>query len=163
MTDAVPVDDFDVNQLEGSFTIHLDGIDDFAHNFITKLVPRGAAATVIRLHGDLGAGKTTFVAAMARAMGVTVPITSPTFVIQKSYPVQHAQFSHLIHIDAYRLDNGADLDKLRFREYLSDPTHIICIEWPDIVADVLPANGYRIALQHAEVDENIRICTVSMI
>ncbi len=103
----------------------------------------GEAATILGLSGDLGAGKTTFTQQLADLLGVKEDVTSPTFVIEKVYnlpePILYG-FKKLIHIDAYRLDSGAELLSLGFKELLNTPENLIIIEWPERVADILPSS-----------------------
>lgn len=109
----------------------------FAADFLSGLAPT-TQATIVGLSGDLGSGKTTFVQSIARALGITDQITSPTFVIIKSYALKAKSYNLLIHIDAYRLESATELEALRFSELVSDPTNIIFIEWPEQVKDNLP-------------------------
>ncbi|UPA28621.1 MAG: tRNA (adenosine(37)-N6)-threonylcarbamoyltransferase complex ATPase subunit type 1 TsaE [Verrucomicrobiota bacterium] len=81
------------------------------------------AGDIIALAGNLGVGKTTFVKGIARALGVTEPITSPTFNIASIYSGSDLT---LVHIDAYRLETGMSIDIL---EYVTPP-YIVVIEWP---------------------------------
>ena len=92
------------------------------------------------LSGELGSGKTTFVQCAARTLGVKENITSPTFVLIKSYKLQVASYKNLYHIDAYRLESGAELAKLGFEEIVANPDNLIFLEWPERVSEVLPAN-----------------------
>ncbi len=109
-----------------------------SENFLKTLMQK-EGATVLGLKGDLGAGKTTFTQSLARACGITETLTSPTFVIQKTYKIpQPATFSSLIHIDAYRLESSDELLHLGFQELLQDPNNLICIEWPENVTEALP-------------------------
>lgn len=103
----------------------------------------GEVATVLGLSGDLGAGKTTFTQQLASLLGVKEDVTSPTFVIEKIYDLPEPPlygFKKLIHIDAYRLDSGAELLSLGFKELLNTPENLIIIEWPERVADILPSS-----------------------
>lgn len=136
--------------------------------------PNGAL--VIGLHGNLGAGKTTFMKSLAEALGVTETIQSPTFVIMKFFKISPQPrglglplslsrrgeggevFEQLVHIDAYRLDSGDDLLKLGWEEIISDQKNIICIEWPERVADILD-NYLRISFEH--VSENERKISIN--
>ena len=63
-------------------------MQDFAAEFVAELARGASSATVIALSGELGAGKTTFTQAAARALGVEETVNSPTFVIEKIYPVK---------------------------------------------------------------------------
>jgi tRNA threonylcarbamoyladenosine biosynthesis protein TsaE len=95
-------------------------------------------ARIIALKGNLGAGKTALAKNIAEILGVTETVTSPTFVIMKSYDISHALYKKLVHVDAYRLESGKDLEPLRFHEVLSDENNLILIEWPELVQDALP-------------------------
>ena len=112
-------------------------LDTFAKTFIASLVPRTDQATVITLSGELGAGKTAFVQCCAKVLGVSEEITSPTFVIENRYEVSDTRFSHLVHIDAYRLEGGESLAPLRFAEDVKKPQILIMLEWPEQVASAL--------------------------
>lgn len=111
-------------------------------------------ATVLALQGDLGAGKTTFTKSLARILGVTESITSPTFVIQKTFSVSNNLFTQLIHIDSYRLDLSAELIHLGWHDLLNQKENLIVVEWPERISDILP-NQY-ILLKFAHVDETTR-------
>src|SRR3989344_1228586 len=121
----------------------------------TSLKLRGA--TTVGLSGDLGSGKTSFVQGVARALGITDHVTSPTFILERVYPtslklrgaskigslenclqIANCSFRHLIHIDAYRLDSASELKHLGFAELASDLTNLILIEWPERVSEGLP-------------------------
>ena len=109
-----------------------------AEEFINNINPSEDSAIVVGLYGDLGAGKTAFAKAVAKALGVEEVITSPTFVIEKIYDLQNKKFTHLIHIDAYRLEREQELVSLGWNEILKDKGSIILIEWPEKVAGIMP-------------------------
>jgi tRNA threonylcarbamoyladenosine biosynthesis protein TsaE len=111
-------------------------------------------ATVVGLYGNLGSGKTTFTQSVGRALGVKETMTSPTFVIQKSYETKHPFFKKLIHIDAYRLKDHSDLKILRFDDLLANNSNLILVEWPEIVKEILPDYHHRIYCEF--VDETTR-------
>lgn len=104
-------------------------------------------ATIIGLSGHLGAGKTAFTKCVAKDIGITEDVTSPTFVIMKMYPVDKAKmvkdllpnfpWKKLIHIDAYRLEQGKELAALKFAELVKDLGNLILIEWPENVKEVV--------------------------
>jgi tRNA threonylcarbamoyladenosine biosynthesis protein TsaE len=102
------------------------------------------AARVVELHGNLGSGKTAFVKGLAKALGVTETVTSPTFVIQKTYKTSHSTFRKLVHIDAYRLESADELKKLSWEETVADPHTLIAIEWPERVRDIIPLECMKI-------------------
>ncbi len=116
--------------------------------------PAKDKALVLALHGDLGAGKTAFVKGIAKAFGIKDVITSPTFVIEKIYKLEHPRFEHLIHIDAYRLEKAAELLHLGWKEIVENPKNLICIEWPERVEEIVPSNVQEIFFTF--IDEKTR-------
>jgi tRNA threonylcarbamoyladenosine biosynthesis protein TsaE len=148
-------------------------LGEFAAELMEGLLPReDGQATVLALSGDLGAGKTAFVQTLAAHLGITEQITSPTFVIMKKYEIRDASnerrvedklatnssypasFSRLIHIDAYRMKEGRELVVLGWEALLSDAGNLIALEWPELVADVVPETAIKLAFSH--VDETTR-------
>lgn len=125
----------------------LDALAEEANAFVSALLPKEAGATLVTLSGDLGAGKTAFTQAVAKALGVTEHVTSPTFVLAKSYAIPEGlAFRELLHIDAYRLTSGTDLEKIGFTDAMKDTGTLVFLEWPQIVADGLPAVDISISL-----------------
>lgn len=112
----------------------------------TAAAGRSERPVVIALSGDLGAGKTTFVQELAKELGVIEPVTSPTFVIMKRYETTDADFQLLIHIDAYRLEDASELSVLGFDDVLAESKALICIEWPERVAALMPADAIQLSL-----------------
>lgn len=110
-------------------------------------------ATVVALEGELGAGKTTFVKAFAKALGVKEKLSSPTFVIMRSYQLSTASYQLLVHIDAYRLDGGEELELLGIDDIFTGPENIVLIEWAERVADILPAKHLTIHIDHISENE----------
>ncbi len=118
----------------------LDDLDRLAIDLVGTLTP-GPAATLVTLSGELGAGKTAFTKAVAKALGVGEVVNSPTFVLEKIYQLpEGAKFERLIHIDAYRLESGAELAPLALDALMQDPANLILLEWPEKVVDALPAS-----------------------
>lgn len=102
-------------------------------------------ANVITLNGDLGAGKTAFTKELGKLLGVANEITSPTFVIMKSYDIPtHPFLKTLTHIDAYRIEEDDEMSVLGFGELLQDPSRLICIEWPEKIQNLIPEYAYHI-------------------
>ncbi|MDB5187866.1 MAG: hypothetical protein JWO50_386 [Candidatus Kaiserbacteria bacterium] len=112
-------------------------------------------ATILALHGDLGAGKTTLVQIVAHEFGVTEVVTSPTFVIMKKYALSTGPYSTLVHIDAYRLKNSHELEVLGWSDIAEDPKNLICIEWPERVEALVPSSAR--SLTFTFVDEDHRM------
>lgn len=104
-------------------------------------------AVVVALYGDLGAGKTAFVKALARTLGITEEVTSPTFVLMKLYALPEASpFAQLVHIDAYRVETHDEMRVLHFEELLQKEDTIICIEWADKIEALLPEDAVRMRM-----------------
>ncbi len=121
-------------------TIHsLEELAEEANRFVNEITPATDGATLVTLSGELGAGKTAFIKAVAKALGIEEEITSPTFVLEKIYKLgTGAVFKRLVHIDAYRLEKDSDLAPLGFDELMQDEGNLILLEWPEKVAGALP-------------------------
>lgn len=133
--------------------------EKIAEDFIKKLSSeQNDTALVVGLYGDLGSGKTTFTQQIAKIFNIKEDITSPTYVIMKSYKInQNSTFniphSNLIHIDAYRLNSPKELLVLDWEKVVSDPRNIIFIEWPEIVKEILPENHIKINFKFISENE----------
>lgn len=126
------------------------GVESLAATLAAEL-PRHS---VIRLEGPLGAGKTTFVRAFARARGARVSATSPTYTIAHRYPGTSGDVWHL---DCYRLrdpESAADLDW----ETLVTADAVL-VEWPERAGAWVPPANCTVAMDH--VDDTHRRVTVS--
>jgi tRNA threonylcarbamoyladenosine biosynthesis protein TsaE len=134
-------------------TNNLAETQKLAAEWVASLTPR-EDALVVGLYGNLGAGKTSFTQAVAKALGVTDNVNSPTFVIEKIYETKHPIFKRLVHIDAYRLESASELQVLKFEELISNPNNLILIEWPEKAAEILPEDHLKIRFTF--VDENTR-------
>lgn len=106
-------------------------------------------AVLLLLEGDLGAGKTTFVKALGKELGVTKVINSPTFTLLKSYKMSDQRYLH--HIDAYRME-GITQD-LGFDELFAEDA-ICVVEWPQFIRDQLPPRALTLRIEI--VDETTR-------
>ncbi len=113
------------------------------------------AATIITLSGELGAGKTTFARALARALGVSETVASPTFVIQKIYELTDRLWKKCIHIDAYRLKGASELYALGWDEIAADPSNCIILEWPERVEDAIPPYAQRVSIDIGEGETRV--------
>lgn len=98
---------------------------------------------VIELVGDVGAGKTTFTRGLAKGLGVTEAVTSPSFTISKRYAFPGGE---LVHYDFYRLDDpGIMRDELG--ETLSEPNSVVVVEWGGDVVDLLPEHKHHLEIK----------------
>lgn len=125
----------------------LETLEADAKHILNMLRP-GDTATIIALSGDLGAGKTTFVQAIARSLGVEEDVTSPTFVLERTYELKGSPpcggWKKLVHIDAYRLVSAEELLAIGWEDRVADPGNLILIEWPENVAALIPEGAIRI-------------------
>ena len=118
------------------------------------------AGDLLVLCGDLGAGKTAFVQGFGRALGVTAPITSPTFTLANRY---HGQELTVHHLDVYRLVHIDEVRDLGLHELVDDHS-VTVIEWGDAIAGALPG-GYlevRLTLGDGPDDRMVGIRTVGV-
>ena len=114
----------------------------------------GENAVVIGLSGDLGSGKTSFVQGIAKAFNIKDKVLSPTFVIQKRYPIKnHENFKNLIHIDAYRLDKPEQIIPIGWHEISRSKENIIFIEWPEKIGDFMPKNHKKIVFEFIDPEK----------
>ena len=96
----------------------------------------------IALHGNLGAGKTVFSRGFARGLGITEPISSPTFTIIQEYEFSEDKIFY--HLDLYRITDSNAALAFGLDEYLDDDNSIMLIEWSERIEDLLPKNTLHI-------------------
>jgi tRNA threonylcarbamoyladenosine biosynthesis protein TsaE len=104
---------------------------------------------VLALSGDLGAGKTQLVKGLARGLGVTVRVHSPTFTLVNEYGGGRLR---LFHLDLYRLETPAQILSAGIGEFLS-PDGVAVIEWAERLS--VPGSGFRVPGQHIRVNIEI--------
>jgi tRNA threonylcarbamoyladenosine biosynthesis protein TsaE len=113
-----------------------------------RLAARLEPGDVVTVAGELGAGKTTFVRGACRALGVTEPVTSPTFTIGHRYRGRVT----VSHLDLYRFSEVSPAEWGDLEPYFEDA--IVFVEWPQAGVGTLPAA--RVAVELAHVDEHTR-------
>ena len=106
------------------------------------------SATIVCLKGDLGAGKTTMTQMIGNMLHIKEMINSPTFVIKKIYETGDSDFTHLIHMDAYRLEGEQNLDVLKLSDDFQKQDTLMIIEWPEIIDSIIPDNALKITIEH---------------
>lgn len=131
---------------------YLSSCPEDTMNLASELLRARPGRCIIALHGDLGAGKTCFVRGLARELGISQPITSPTFTIVQEYPSQRP----LYHIDLYRLADPDEMLDLGFDEYLTQAA-VVAIEWAERAGDLLPEDTVHVTLEPGDEDDQRRI------
>lgn len=124
---------------------------------LAQVLPPGA---VLALYGDLGAGKTALTQGIAAGLGITVPVTSPTFTLVNRYMTPGGV--ELVHVDAYRLGEGSagallEAATVGLEEILTETDAIIVIEWAERVAPLLPADHLQLWLSYQGDGEQVRL------
>ena len=111
--------------------VTLEGIDAVASEIIQLL----ESSSVVVFHGEMGAGKTTLVKALGKAMGVVDTISSPTFSIVNEYQTNSQNMVY--HFDFYRIKNETEAYDIGVEEYF-DSGHLCFVEWPEKIPSLLP-------------------------
>lgn len=127
----------------------MEGLQGAAREILGSLPERTIGAAVLALSGDLGAGKTTFVQTLGALLRVADVVTSPTFTIMKRYATGHPVWHTLVHIDAYRIESIDEIEVLGFEGLLRENGTIICIEWPERIAERIPQDAVPLTLSVA--------------
>ncbi len=125
-------------------------------NFGRRLGESLSAGDVVAMVGDLGTGKTTLTAYIARGLGIKETVSSPTFTIIKEY---NSGRLPLYHFDVYRIGDPEELFNIGADEYF-DGDGVCVVEWADLVAEELPENSKYIFIEYGEKEgERIYKCT----
>ena len=112
---------------------------------LAAVLPNGS---VVAMYGDLGAGKTAFVRGMARGMGLTARVSSPTFTIVNEYLGQR----ELIHFDMYRLSGADELFDIGWEDYLARGA-VCAVEWSENVEDAFFGDEVRVRIEKLSANE----------
>ena len=128
---------------------------------LAELEARGAAIgralrapALVTLMGDLGAGKTTLVQAICRGLGVSEPVTSPTFALIHEY---RAPAARVVHCDLYRLQTEAEVAALGLDDMLADPNAIVLVEWPERGGVLFAVPTLTVMLTHVPGNDAVRL------
>lgn len=120
-----------------------------AGDILNKLSP----GDVLALSGPLASGKTTLTQQILKTMGYASKVTSPTFVLEKHYPVDYRGFKEVVHLDFYRL-MPEELATFGWKDYLGGKESLTIIEWPERGLEHLPKKTKTITLE--VVDDQTR-------
>lgn len=118
---------------------HLSSSKEETHAIAAELAATLPKDCTIAFHGDLGAGKTTFIQGLAKAWEIKEPITSPTYNLFITYSGSR----NLVHLDAYRLDSEEDLEAIMIDDFLVSP-YCLAIEWPSKIESYIPEDAWHL-------------------
>ncbi len=107
---------------------------------------------IIAFHGEMGAGKTTFIKALCKVIGINSDVSSPTFAIVNEY--ESEKYNTVYHFDFYRLDKESEVLDIGFEEYINSDCPLF-IEWPDIAKNFLPENTLHVFITEEELGERL--------
>ena len=108
---------------------------------------------LLSFEGDLGAGKTTFIQAIVRGLGVTGAVTSPTYALVHRYA---AAKSPVYHVDLYRLDNPSQLTNIGWDDIVSEHA-VVIVEWPERAGSRIPDDHLPIDLDYVAGESDRRL------
>lgn len=129
----------------------LDHIEDAAREFIGQM----GDDTVFAFYGKMGAGKTTFIKALCKLLGVEDEVNSPTFAIINEYRSETTA-ELIYHFDFYRIKKLEEVYDLGYEDYFYSGA-LCFIEWPELIEELLPEDAKRITI--AEQPDGSRIVT----
>ncbi|MBO4851631.1 MAG: tRNA (adenosine(37)-N6)-threonylcarbamoyltransferase complex ATPase subunit type 1 TsaE [Prevotella sp.] len=118
-----------------------------------EFVKHIGSRTIFAFHGKMGAGKTTFIKAICRELGVEDVITSPTFAIVNEY-TSSITGEPIYHFDFYRIKRIEEVYDMGYEEYFYSG-NLCLIEWPELIEDLLPEDAVRVEI--TEGDDGSRI------
>ena len=108
-----------------------------------KLGRQAAAGQVITLIGDLGVGKTVFTQGLAAGLGITEPVSSPTFTIVQIYEEGRLP---LYHFDVYRIGDVEEMDEIGYEDYCYGEG-VCLIEWANLIEEILPEHLTEVQIE----------------
>lgn len=132
-------------------TYTLSQQDDVAHQLISQ-----SKSHIFLFYGEMGTGKTTLIKALCKALGVTDPVTSPTYSIVNEYVTTTQE--QVYHFDFYRIEHPEEVLDIGFEQYVEQGKWIF-IEWPQKIIGLLPENGQKVTFQR--LTENERTIVIS--
>ena len=127
---------------------------DETRKLASKIAAETPNGTVFALDGNLGAGKTVFASGFAAGLGITEPVSSPTFTIVQEYPYARGMFFHL---DLYRIDNPDAALAFGIDEFLYASDAISLAEWPERIDGLFPPGTIRVTIERTDREETRKI------
>ena len=136
-----------------SVVIRMDHINDLP-TAAKSLLEHIDSTRIVAFHGELGAGKTSFIKALCTQLGVQSAMNSPTFALVNEYLGN----STIYHFDLYRLEKEEELDGIGFDEYI-DSGNWCFIEWPEIAAERLPSSTLHAYIHVTQTERYLELRT----
>jgi len=121
----------------------LEAMDGVAEDFLKRVTH----IPVIAFSGEMGAGKTTFIQSLCRALGVEQEVNSPTFALVNEYFTKAGE--SIFHFDLYRIENPAELFDMGYEEYFYSGSRCF-IEWPEKAAHLIPDDALNVEIRVLE-------------
>ena len=122
---------------------NLEEIDKVAGDFIQYISESDLQSNIFAFYGKMGAGKTTFIKAICKALGVKDIVNSPTFTIINEY--KSSRGFPIYHFDFYRINRLQEAYDIGVEEYFSGDG-LCLIEWPEKIAEILPQDSISISI-----------------
>lgn len=135
------------------FTLKTNSVNE-TEAFAEKMGAKLHGKVVIAFFGGLGMGKTAFTKGLARGLGITADVSSPTFALVNEYKGNY----ELYHFDMYRVESWDDLYSTGFFDYYEQGAVLAC-EWSENIENALPENTITVCIERGDND-NERIITV---
>lgn len=126
----------------------LQELDDAARSFLEAV----GEVAVIAFSGEMGAGKTTFIQALCRNLGVTVEVNSPTFSLVNEYFIPEG--NSIFHFDLYRIETPEELFDMGYEEYFYSGS-LCLIEWPEKAISLIPDDALRVNIVIGENESRL--------
>ena len=134
---------------------NLDEIDKVAHDFIDFISSSPSQSNIIAFYGAMGGGKTTFIKAICKALGVSDVVNSPTFTIVNQY--QSSRGFPIFHFDFYRIKNLAEAYDIGVEEYFGSEG-LSLIEWSEKIDSILPDDVIKVFIStNPDLSRTLRI------
>jgi tRNA threonylcarbamoyladenosine biosynthesis protein TsaE len=135
-------------------TYSLDELPEAAQKVLNEVTTK-----TLLFYGDMGVGKTTLINVLAQQLGVTEPLSSPTFSIVNEYELKDGK---LFHFDCYRLESEEEALDIGIEVYL-DSNHWCLVEWPEKIETLLPTESTKIRLnKNPNASRTVSIETMPM-
>ena len=127
--------------------------------FARRVARQLKGGDLLLLQGELGAGKTTFVRGLARALGIKSRIKSPTFTLMHIHRILNSEFriQNFVHCDAYRIKDARALEDIGLMDYLGRPDTVVVVEWGEKIKTPLKGKKHFVITFHHGKEPNERI------